>query len=135
MAIIIETQYFNQEMPKVSYVKAIDIWMFACNAFVFLSIFEYCVAHIYLKKETKEKKLREREQQREEESNARMQKYLNSDHTSKTSLQQSNGVHSVLKRGLKEHQKPTKVPSVTITDDTCNSFPVGFGHIMFVVRS
>ena len=122
MAIIIETQYFNQEMPKVSYVKAIDIWMFACNTFVFLSIFEYCVAHIYLKRETKEKKLREREQQREEESNARMHKYLHSDHAPKTSLQQSNGVQSVWKRGPKEDQNQTKVPSLTITND--NSFPV-----------
>ena len=51
LTIIAETQYFNQEMPKVSYIKAIDIWMFVCIAFVFMSTIEYSVAHIYLRHE------------------------------------------------------------------------------------
>jgi len=47
LAIIAETQYINQEMRRISYVKAIDVWMFVCIALVFLSITEYCVAHAY----------------------------------------------------------------------------------------
>ena len=41
LAVIAQTQYFNMEMPKVSYIKAIDIWNFVCIAFVFLATIEY----------------------------------------------------------------------------------------------
>jgi len=68
LAIIAETQYFNQEMPKVSYIKAVDIWNFVCITFVFLSIAEYCLAHIYLKKETRKKLLQDQETAQDQEN-------------------------------------------------------------------
>lgn len=42
-------------MPKVSYVKAVDVWNFVCITFVFLSVTEYCVAHLYLRREQGDK--------------------------------------------------------------------------------
>ena len=33
------------EMPQVSYVKAIDIWMGACTAFIFLALVEFTIVN------------------------------------------------------------------------------------------
>ena len=41
-----QTQTFNQGLPKVPYVKAIDVWMVTCNVFVFGALVEYCVAQV-----------------------------------------------------------------------------------------
>ena len=41
-----QTQTFNQGLPKVSYIKAIDIWMMTCNLFVFATLLEYCIAQV-----------------------------------------------------------------------------------------
>lgn len=37
-------------MPPVSYVTAIDIWLFVCLMSVFLSLIEYAFAYNYIKK-------------------------------------------------------------------------------------
>ena len=41
-----QTQMFNQALPKVSYVKSIDIWIITCKIFVFATIIEYGVANV-----------------------------------------------------------------------------------------
>ena len=43
-------------MKEVSYLKALDIWMFTCIAFVFMAILEYCLAQIWLRTEEASKK-------------------------------------------------------------------------------
>lgn len=43
-----QTQTFNSGLPKVSYIKAIDIWMCTCNFFVFASLLEYCAAQVFI---------------------------------------------------------------------------------------
>ena len=48
LAISSQTQSFNAELPKVSYIKAIDVWMFVCNLFVFLSLMEYAFAQVFV---------------------------------------------------------------------------------------
>ena len=39
-------QTFTRGMPKVSYIKAIDVWMISCSTFVFLAIVEFAVAQV-----------------------------------------------------------------------------------------
>ncbi len=46
-------QLFTKEVPKASYVKALDIWMMGCDTFVFLSIIEFILASIFLKRKMK----------------------------------------------------------------------------------
>lgn len=43
------TQTFNAGLPKLSYIKSIDIWMIGCNIFVFLTLLEYCIAQMTVK--------------------------------------------------------------------------------------
>ena len=41
-----QTQMFNSGLPKVSYIKAIDVWMITCDIFVFATLLEYCAAQV-----------------------------------------------------------------------------------------
>ncbi|XP_008303917.1 glycine receptor subunit beta-like, partial [Stegastes partitus] len=67
-----ESMSLASELPKVSYVKAIDIWLIACLLFGFSSLVEYAVVQVILnspklieeekaKMATKEKALKEKE--------------------------------------------------------------------------
>ena len=42
-----QIQTFNRGLPKVSYIKSIDIWMVGCSIFVFVSILEYGIAQVF----------------------------------------------------------------------------------------
>lgn len=35
----------KMELPKVSYLKAIDVWMGTCMTFVFAAMIEFTIAH------------------------------------------------------------------------------------------
>ncbi|XP_066288818.1 glycine receptor subunit alpha-2-like [Branchiostoma lanceolatum] len=42
-----------ESFPEVSYVRAIDVWLFACQWFVFVSLIEYGVVHYYIRSDSK----------------------------------------------------------------------------------
>eukprot|EP00058_Branchiostoma_floridae_P008736 XP_002594224.1 hypothetical protein BRAFLDRAFT_65072 [Branchiostoma floridae] len=44
-----------ESFPEVSYVRAIDVWLFACQWFVFVSLIEYGVVHYYIRSDSKTK--------------------------------------------------------------------------------
>jgi len=44
------TQTFNAGLPKLSYIKSIDVWMITCKIFVFATILEYCIAQTVMRR-------------------------------------------------------------------------------------
>lgn len=42
----------NATLPRVSYTKAIDIWMSMCLVFVFAALIEFAVANVLARKDT-----------------------------------------------------------------------------------
>ena len=45
----------NQSMPRVSYVKAIDVWMSCCLMFVFCGLVEYAIVNVLSRKKPRPK--------------------------------------------------------------------------------
>ena len=38
---------FIRDIPKVPYIKIIDVWMFACESSVFMTLIEFTMAQVY----------------------------------------------------------------------------------------
>ena len=46
------------QLPRVSYIKAIDVWMLVCLIFVFASLLEFAVVNVYSRQEMRRKCLK-----------------------------------------------------------------------------
>ncbi len=49
-----QSSAISQRLPRVSYIKAIDIWMTACLVFVFGALIEYAFVNVLARKEKSE---------------------------------------------------------------------------------
>ena len=54
-------------LPRVSYVKAIDIWMSTCVLFVFIAIIEFAMVNTLARKEIRRMSLRQAKSKEEKE--------------------------------------------------------------------
>jgi hypothetical protein len=45
----------NNQLPRVSYIKAIDVWMSTCMVFVFGGLLEFAVANVITRNEQKQR--------------------------------------------------------------------------------
>lgn len=46
----------RNQLPKVSYIKAIDVWMTACLVFAFASLIEFAIVNVWSRTEARQKK-------------------------------------------------------------------------------
>lgn len=46
----------RSQLPRVSYIKAIDVWMSVCLLFVFASLLEFAVVNVFSRKEVRRKR-------------------------------------------------------------------------------
>ncbi|MCL4162382.1 UNVERIFIED_CONTAM: hypothetical protein GTU68_001291 [Idotea baltica] len=53
LSLITQSAATLQKLPRVSYVKAIDVWLFACLAFVVISLLEFAVVNVLARRQEK----------------------------------------------------------------------------------
>ena len=49
----------DKNLPRVSYVKALDVWLFVCQLFTFIALVEYAVVNVKIRLEQDEQKVKE----------------------------------------------------------------------------
>ncbi|CAM1300906.1 GLRA3 (predicted) [Pycnogonum litorale] len=68
LTLVTSAKYSSHDLPKISYVTALDVWNVVCTSFILLSLFEFAIVNVLARRGRWEKRMNERKEE-DRESN------------------------------------------------------------------